>query len=427
MLYRLVRPLAAIGIRANYQHICLSNTDRIPTDKPVILAANHPTAFMEPCILACFLDRPLYFLVRGDFFARPIFDFLLRQLHMLPVFRMRDGGYTKLKNNYSTFAACSQALYVNKTIMILAEGGTHHEKRLRPIQKGTARIALGTLDSFPDIEDVYIVPVGVNYTYAEKSRTRVMIDFGEAISTRSYWEEYEKSASVAIHEITRDLATAMSKHIVIIEREEDEELAEYLLRLQRPLLPLPLFPVITEEVDPLVQEKAMVDKLNATKESVKTSWLSELSIFFQQLDEKKIDETNVLGKDYSGYISVLLLLLGFFPFLLGYIWNFIPLSIAKYITDSKVRDITFYTPVKWATGMGSYLIWMILWLVLMLIQRHYVGVFFTFVFSLFGYFSVYYWEFLQKFLNSRRWETLEDSMKNAFKTKADRLLSGKLQ
>ena len=127
MLYRLVRPLAALGIRANYQHICISNTDRIPVDKPVILAANHPTAFMEPCILACFLGRPLYFLVRGDFFKQPLYNFLLRQLNMLPVFRMRDGGYRNLKNNYSTFEACFEALKSNKTIMILAEGRTIHE------------------------------------------------------------------------------------------------------------------------------------------------------------------------------------------------------------------------------------------------------------------------------------------------------------
>jgi len=426
MLYRLVRPLAAIGIRANYQHICLSNTDRIPTDKPVILAANHPTAFMEPCILACFLDRPLFFLVRGDFFARPIFDFLLRQLHMLPVFRMRDGGYTKLKNNYSTFAACSQALYANKTIMILAEGGTHHEKRLRPIQKGTARIALGTLDSFPDIEDVYIVPVGVNYTYAERSRTRVMINFGEAISTRSYLKEYQESSSVAIHQITNDLAAALRKHIVIIERKEDEQLAEYLLRLQRPLIPLPIFPVINEEIHPLEQEIAMVNRVNIAEASTKTSWLNELADYFRQLDEKRIKETNVLGKDHSGYMSLLLLVLGFIPFLLGYFWNAIPLGIAKYIADTKVKDIAFYTPVKWATGIGSYLIWTIFWMALILIQKNYIGLLLVFAFSLLGYFSVYYGEFLQKYLSSTRWAALEDSVKHAFKAKADRLLSGRL-
>lgn len=426
MLYRLVRPLAAIGIRANYQHICLSNTDRIPTDKPVILAANHPTAFMEPCILACFLDRPLYFLVRGDFFARPIFDFLLRQLHMLPVFRMRDGGYTKLKNNYSTFAACSQALYANKTIMILAEGGTFHEKRLRPIQKGTARIALGTLDSFPDIEDVYIVPVGVNYTYAEKSRTRVMINFGEPISTRNYLQEYEKSPSVAIHQITKDLAASLRDHIVIIERKQDEQLAEYLLRLQRPLISLPVFPVINDEVYPLEKEKAMVDKVNVAEESTKASWLNELTDYFRQLDENRIKETNVLGKDHSGYISFLLLILGFIPFLLGYCWNAIPLGIAKYIADDKVKDIAFYTPVKWATGIGSYLIWMIFWLSFILIQKFYIGLLLVFAFSLLGYFSVYYGEFLQKYLSSSRWATLEDSVKHAFKAKAHRLLSGRL-
>jgi len=426
MLYRLVRPLAAIGIRANYQHICLSNTDRIPTDKPVILAANHPTAFMEPCILACFLDRPLYFLVRGDFFVRPIFDFLLRQLHMLPVFRMRDGGYTKLKHNYSTFAACSQALYANKTIMILAEGGTHHEKRLRPIQKGTARIALGTLDAFPDIEDVYIVPVGVNYTYAEKSRTRVMIDFGEAISTRSYWEEYEKSTSVAIHEITKDIASALSEHIVIIERKEDEALAEYLLRLQRPLLPLPLFPVINDAVHPLEQEKALVDRVNATEESIKISWLKDLSTYFQQLEEKRINEKNVLGQDYSGYSSLLLLLLGFVPFLLGYIWNAIPLGLAKYIADTKVRDIAFYAPVKCAIGIGSYFLWVIAWVVFILIQKYYIGILFVIMFSMLGYYAVYYIEFLHKYLNSSRWSALEDSVKNAFKTRANQLLSSRL-
>ena len=75
-LYPIVRPLAALAIKTFFRKIHLSNMDRVPSDRPVILAANHPTAFMEPCILACYMDRPLHFLVRGDFFSKtPVFFF----------------------------------------------------------------------------------------------------------------------------------------------------------------------------------------------------------------------------------------------------------------------------------------------------------------------------------------------------------------
>lgn len=423
MLYRLVRPLAALGIRANYQHICISNTDRIPVDKPVILAANHPTAFMEPCILACFLGRPLYFLVRGDFFKQPLYNFLLRQLNMLPVFRMRDGGYRNLKNNYSTFEACFEALKSNKTIMILAEGRTIHEKRLRPIQKGTARIALGAFERFPDLEDVYVVPVGVNYTYAERSRTRVMIDFGEPLRARSYLEA-GKIGNKSINQLTDDLSAALKERIVIIEDPMDEPLAEELLRMQRPLLHLPTFPVINTAVEPLQKEKAMTEAVNAATVETKASWKSATGAFFQRLEKLKISELDVLGPKLAILPTILYLILGFVPFLLGYLWNLLPLGLARYIADNKVKDITFYTPVKWAVGIGAFLVWWILWIVIILTMSIYWAIPLLFVLSLFGYHAVYYEEAAKRLIESRTWERLSGSVKQDLKRQADQLLLG---
>lgn len=423
MLYRLVRPLAALGIRANYQHICISNTDRIPVDKPVILAANHPTAFMEPCILACFLGRPLYFLVRGDFFKQPLYNFLLRQLNMLPVFRMRDGGYRNLKNNYSTFEACFEALKSNKTIMILAEGRTIHEKRLRPIQKGTARIALGAFERFPDLEDVYVVPVGVNYTYAERSRTRVMIDFGEPLRARSYLEA-GKFGNKSINQLTDDLSAALKERIVIIEDPMDEPLAEDLLRMQRPLLHLPTFPVINTAIEPLQKEKAMTEAVNAATVETKASWKSATGAFFQRLEKLKISELDVLGPKLALLPTILYLILGFVPFLLGYLWNLLPLGLARYIADNKVKDITFYTPVKWAVGIGAFLVWWILWIVIILTMSIYWAIPLLFVLSLFGYHAVYYEEAAKRLIESRTWERLSGSVKQDLKRQADQLLLG---
>lgn len=423
MLYSLVRPLAALGIRANYQHICISNRDRIPVDKPVILAANHPTAFMEPCILACFLGRPLYFLVRGDFFKQPLYNFLLRQLHMLPIFRMRDGGYRNLKNNYSTFEACFDALQANRTIMILAEGRTIHEKRLRPIQKGTARIALGAFKRFPDLEDVYVVPVGVNYTYAERSRTRVMIDFGEPLSARSYLKD-GKIGTKSINQLTDDLTAALQDRIVIIEDPADEALAEDLLRIQRPLLHLPTFPVISAAAEPLQKEKAITEEVNTAKAETKTSWKLATTAFFQRLEDFKVSELDVLGPTLAILPTILYLIVGFIPFLLGYLWNLLPLGLARYIADNMVKDITFYIPVKWAVGIGAFLVWWIIWIVTFLTMSIYWAIPFLFVLTLFGYHAVYYEEAVKRLIESRTWERLSDRTKEDLKRQARQLLLG---
>ena len=73
MIYSFVRPIAAYALKIFFRKIYFTNRDRIPKGKPLILAINHPTAFIEPCILACFLPIKLHFLVRGDLFKKPLF------------------------------------------------------------------------------------------------------------------------------------------------------------------------------------------------------------------------------------------------------------------------------------------------------------------------------------------------------------------
>lgn len=426
MLYRLLRPLAALGIRANYQHICMSNKDRIPKNKPVILAANHPTAFMEPCILACFLDRPLYFLVRGDFFQKPLFNFLLRQLNMLPVYRIQDGGYRNLKQNYSTFEACFEALKAKQTIMILAEGRTIHEKRLRPIQKGTARIALGALERFPNLEDVYVVPVGVNYTYAEKSRTRVMIDFGEPLKARAYFQTGAGIDSNGINELTEDLTQSLRERVVIIEKPADEPLTEDLLRLQRPLLALPTFPVICADEEPLRQEKAMAERVNRAGTEYKVQWKRALARFFRELRQYQVVEEDLMGPPYRRWAGGMYLVLGFIPFIIGYIWNYLPLGLASYIADHKIKDITFYTPVKWAVGSVAFVIWTLGWIAVVTVLALYWAIPLIFILVLFGYHATYYQEEIKRFLQAQKWNRLSTTTKNELKAQANRLLLGEL-
>ncbi|CAH1000104.1 hypothetical protein LEM8419_01261 [Neolewinella maritima] len=214
MIYHLVRPVARYVLRYYYRNIDLTGLENIPQNAAVILAANHPTAFIEPCLLACFQPRPLHFLARGDLYKNRVASWLLRALQILPVYRLKDGGYQQLTRNYATFQECYDVLSQQQALMILAEGSCVHEKRLRPLRKGTARIALGALDRDPSLKEVYIVPIGVNFTAAERVRSDVMIRCGKAIHARQFMQAYLANEARGIHALTEALTSALSELVI---------------------------------------------------------------------------------------------------------------------------------------------------------------------------------------------------------------------
>lgn len=395
MLYPIVRPIAALGERAFFRKIYLSNADRIPKDAAVILAANHPTAFLEPCILACYLDRPLYFLVRGDFFKVKLFSALLKDLHMLPIYRMKDGGYEKVKENHTTLDACYRALSEHKTLMILAEGRCIHEKRLRLLQKGTARIALGTLDQYPHVGEVYVVPVGVNFSYADQPRSDVMIDFGHPLLASEYLARYQENANQTLQQFTDDLRSRLEERIVIIQHPEDDTLAEYLLQLHRTDYAEPLFPSISDSSAPLQREILVCSQLNELPESAKEALKYKTDQYFQALQQYGITDRVFAGTKENTWLNTLALVLGFLPFLIGYIWNYPPQWLGDFIAKSQVRSIEFRMPVKWAVQTGAYLFYVLGWIVLALVWKAWWLLAAIPLLLLLGYYAINFVEFMQ--------------------------------
>lgn len=233
MLYHLVRPVARYVLRYYYRNIDLTGLENIPPNAAVILAANHPTAFIEPCVLACFQPRTLWFLARGNLFKNGFFTALLNAVNILPVYRLEDGGYEKLKDNYDTFGACYRALSKQRAIMILAEGRCIHEKNLRPLRKGAARIALGALHRDPALREVYIVPVGCNFTSADRVRGQVMIRCGEPILASDYLDEYRRGEATAIKNLTSHLRARLSPLVVQFPDQERADIGEIRLIMDR--------------------------------------------------------------------------------------------------------------------------------------------------------------------------------------------------
>jgi glycerol-3-phosphate O-acyltransferase/dihydroxyacetone phosphate acyltransferase len=407
MLYYIIRPIVRFALKIFFRKISLSNLDNIPEGKPVILAANHPTAFLEPCILACFQRRGLFYLVRGDIFANPFYAKILASLHMLPVYRKRDRGFKFIKENYSTFSTCHQTLAKNRTVMILAEGTTEHEKRLRPLMKGTARIAFGTLAEFPATEDVYIVPVGVNYTYADRFRSEVYIDFGEPISTRSFESTYTENPNQGINDLTNTLRKKLEPRVIHVESESDDELVEKLFRFDRSRQKFRILPIVNEDNAPLKREKEIADFVNGIKETSKQKLTQVVDSYFSILEECGLGACTRFEKHGKPLLLVPFFILGFPFFLAGYLFGYPPMWFAKFMTNKRVKDVTFFGSVLMAIGVVGWLIYLLLLIIIVLITK----IYFLLLLPLLAFFALFYGDMYASWLCRWRYRMLSEEKK----------------
>lgn len=391
MIYFFVRPIARFILRYYYRNIDLTGLEHIPKGAPVILAANHPTAFIEPCIMACFQPRQLWFLARGDLFKSTLAKLALQAVNILPVFRMEDGGYQKLKNNFETFDACYRALSQHKAIMILAEGRCIHEKALRPLRKGTARLALGAMANDSTLREVYIVPVGVNFTHAERVRDTVMVRCGEPIKASSFMEEYRGNEAAAIKSLTRHLRERLDPLVVQFPSRQLAGTGEARLELDRLRHRTTDRYGVTHQGDQLDRELLLA--ANTAEDSAASQQYTRLIQNGLGADAgasngKGKHSLPVWGKAGLGLLLQV-------PHLV--LW-----SIAEMIGASQPKTIEFYSPVRFAAIAGGTIVLFGLGLIFL----PWVGKIWILINLLTVRWSIKQWEGLRRWRSTQRWEQL---------------------
>lgn len=412
MLYPIVRPMAAFAFQIFFEKIYMNGLAAVPKDKPVMLVANHPTTFIEPCILACFSGRPVYYLVRGDFFENPIFGALMRDLHMIPIYRMKDGGYGNLKNNYGTFAACQEWLAEHKTVMVLAEGSAIYEKRLRPLRKGASRIAMGTLERFPAL-DLYVVPVGVNFTNSNQFGSQAMINFDEPFLAQEYYKIFKEKEAKGNRAFTDKLRERLKANIVIIDKESDDWLTNQLLDMQRNNHPVSTSPKVLEDYAPFKREKKVADWVNQLDEDQKQTLKASCKAYDKALTDNKVnDEILANPKKYQSK-SALVLLLGAIPAGLGYLLNVLPFQLMRYIVNNVVVYNEFFGSVRIAASIGTFLVYYLILLVALLTSYGFKGILYFAAVPLLGYLTIKYDGYFKKWLIKQRFNRLSATIQEA--------------
>ena len=173
-MYRFFKLSAQLAIKI-YCKKTVANFDETSTfSNPKIIASNHPNSFFDAIQIAVHYPKPIYFLARGDAFKNPIVAKFLTALHLIPIYRLSEGK-NNLSKNEATFKKCIELLKQNQTILIFSEGLSVNEWKLRPIKKGTARLALMAIQA--GISNLKIQPTTLNYSAFYKNPKEVEINF----------------------------------------------------------------------------------------------------------------------------------------------------------------------------------------------------------------------------------------------------------
>jgi 1-acyl-sn-glycerol-3-phosphate acyltransferase len=178
MLYQFVKFIARAAIKLYCRDLQINKKELLNTEGPLLLAVNHPNSFLDAIILCTLLDRPLYSLARGDAFNGKWISRILLAFKLLPVYRTSE-GVENLTDNYTTFNRCKEIFKQNGIVLIFSEGKCINEWHLRPLMKGTARLAISTWE---DCIPLKVLPIGINYNSFNQFGKNIRICIGDFIT-----------------------------------------------------------------------------------------------------------------------------------------------------------------------------------------------------------------------------------------------------
>ena len=135
---------------------------------------------------------------------------------LLPAYRMSHEGLAQVRRNAETFDDVGQALTDGETLMLYPEAGHQDKRWLGTFKLGYLRIAFSAAQQMGFEKDIMILPSCNHYSNYFHARTEMLIKFGEPISLKPYYEEYQaepRATMMKINSIVRERIKEMMLHV----------------------------------------------------------------------------------------------------------------------------------------------------------------------------------------------------------------------
>jgi len=327
-----------------FEKVIGSGKENIPADGPVILASNHPNSFLDGLLLTAYYKRPIYYMARGDVFSTPFASALLSFLNIIPIYR-KEEGIENLSKNDNTFSFCIDAFKDNGTILIFSEGLSENEWDLRPLRKGTARLAHTAWNDTNIGEKLKILPATINYSSWLKINDVVYLTFAPTIEKKDFPDNIEQG--FLFKRFNEALTNKLESECIVLNKEKDLEaqqiIAGFLLKN---------FP------DGKNLSIQAIKDLNSTNEDTRKRYI-------ELVDYIKTNKLRYLNKT-----NVFVFLLSFLLFDVAFTLNSFPYIICRYISKRTTRFNEFYDSVLYCLLLFIYPVYLALLFIVIYMATH---------------------------------------------------------
>lgn len=352
-LFFILQPYTAFMLRLYYRQFKVKGFEKIPKNKPVILAPNHQNAFMDAIVfLPSFgARRQLSYLVRASIFGTKAGDAFLYRINMLPVYRQID-GVENLGKNDAIFENCIY-LMENKRVLTLFPEGTHHiKKQMLPLKKGVTRIALAAEERNNFNLGIVIFPAGIYYTRLSDFGGNVFITFGEPIHLSAYTEQYKENPNKVHNLIKSRLEKELSSLMIDIRNTHYYDCIELCREIAGNE------EGINKVEADFILSKKIISKIEKFAESD-----PDKAVILKSASERyseKLKTLNLRDKLFSasykstGIFEIVLFILIMPIGLYGWLNNYIAFTLPYLIAEKQIKDPGFKSSIKSAASMFMF-------------------------------------------------------------------------
>lgn len=365
MLYATLKFLLRITLRVFFNKVHLRNFDKIPDKGPLLICANHPSAFMDPIVIAALTKRPIFFLAKAAVFKSKLAQWLLPKLNMIPIYRKQDDP-SQMHKNEQTFEKCYEHLAKGGALIIFPEGISITERKLREIKSGAARIVLGAEKKYDYKLNIKIVTIGLNYTNPHRFRQEVFANADEPIAVSDYYAAYQADESKGVEQLTARIRDLLGSQIVALRDDDTDDLLAKIETLYKAKLHREQGLPADDAHEDLQLTRRMAEALYhfQDREPDRVDVIhKQIDSYFGALERLRLND-KVLNQGNrrqsmvgSNMVDLFFLILGAPLFLFGFIGNILPFFLIDRFVRSQVKQYEFRGAIAMAGGMVLYLFW----------------------------------------------------------------------
>lgn len=397
--YHFYKTLFGFGLRFYYKKITVSGLDKIPLDKPIITASNHPTGLMDVFLASHHIKRQIKFTAAGSLFKDKLQAAFLTSVGTIPVYRRKDSPGEQDKN-VESFEHCFQELESGGAIGFYPEGTSHPEPWINPIKTGAARIALQAEERNNFELDLLAIPIGINSTRPGKFRSSVFVNIGEPIVIKKYQQEYQQDQVEAVNHLTAEIQQGMEACAFHIKDDALINIFEALKTVGTNGINIPLKNAI-EKIHKIIKVLQQKDAEKIYSMKVETS--NKLDLISQELRDLKnqMQTLGITGYPIPGMKMVLKLKALFFILILGLpivvpsiLVNFLPFLLAKKLGKKLAgKDLSLIPAGRLMMGTVIFLVFNLLLMIILGVTIGFLKAIIICTFLIFGgYLTLWYWD-----------------------------------